>query len=84
MLSNGPSVQNGLHTVLNGQVVSWSFLNSAHLREFRGSIRVNKVSQSRPFARFGGGGVGMMAAVTSGQKELAWNPSGSGRVIAFN
>lgn len=57
MLSNGPSVQNGLHTVLNGQVVSWSFLNSAHLREFRGSIRVNKVSQSRPFARFGGGGV---------------------------
>lgn len=31
-----------------------------------------------------GGGVGMMAAVTSGQKELAWNPSGSGRVIAFN
>lgn len=82
MLSNGPSVQNGLRTVLNGQVVGWSFLNSAHLREFRGSIRVNKVSQSIPFAR--GGWFGMMTAVTTGQKELAWNPSGSGRVIAFN
>ena len=57
MLSNGPSVQNGLLTALNGQVVGWSFFNSAHLREFRGSIPVNKVSQSRPFARGGGGGL---------------------------
>lgn len=51
MLSNGPSVRNWLCTALNGQVVGFSFFNSSHLREFRGSICVNKVSSNRPLAQ---------------------------------
>lgn len=51
MLSNGPSVQNWLCTALNGQIVGFCFFNVAHLREFRRSICVNKVSWSKTLAQ---------------------------------